>query len=254
MCGRYSLARDAYKRFLEFLGFPPGQDENKFPVPSRFNIAPLQPVPVIRLSGSDRDQAILPDQPLPPKEVALMRWGLVPGWAKELQKGKPLINARSETVADKPSFRSPFRRRRCLLPADGFYEWKRSGTSPVPYHICLPDHAPFAFAGIWEIWMGPHGDDWLETVSIVTKPARGKIRELHNRMPVIPHPDEYDLWLRPSDPPDRHIFDKLSTALEEQFDYYRVSPYVNSARHDGPDCRKPATGPEEDGKGQYGLF
>ncbi|WP_321389139.1 SOS response-associated peptidase [Emcibacter sp.] len=249
MCGRYSLASDAYKKFLEFMGL---SDNSR--VPSRFNVAPLQPIPVIRLSGSDRDQAIRPESPLPAKEVALMRWGLVPNWAKELQKGKPLINARSETIADKPSFRSPFRRRRCLIPADGFYEWKKSGASPVPYHICLPDHAPFAFAGIWEIWMGPHGEDWLETVSIVTKPATGKIRDIHNRMPVMPHPDDYDLWLRPADPPDRHIFDKLSTALEDRFGYYRVSPYVNSARHDGPVCREPATDPEEDGRGQFGLF
>ena len=258
MCGRYSLASEAYKKFLEYMGLSDKTLVDDTRVPSRFNIAPLQPIPVIRLSGSDKDQAILPDAPLPPKEVALMRWGLVPNWAKELQKGKPLINARSETIADKPSFRSPFRRRRCLLPADGFYEWKRSKAavkaSPVPYHICLPDHEPFAFAGIWEIWMGPHGDDWLESVSIVTKPATGKIRDIHDRMPVMPHPDDYDLWLRPSDPPDRHIFEKLSTALEDRLDYYRVSPYVNSARHDGPACREPATGPVEDDKGQFGLF
>lgn len=227
---------------MDFLGL-----DHKFRLPpSRFNIAPTQPVSVIRLAGSDRDQSILPDSPLPPKEVALMRWGLIPGWAKEIQT--PLFNARSETVADKPSFRGPFRRRRCLIPADGFYEWRRRGASPIPHHICLPENKVFAFAGIWEGWTGPAGEDWLEAASIVTKAAKGPLKKIHSRAPIILTPEDYDLWLRPADPPDRGIFTQLSTTLDEKLQVYEVGPYVNNVRHDGEDCLRPA---ERD---QFSLF
>lgn len=243
MCGRYSLTSQSYDKFVEFMdmGYP-------FQVPSRFNIAPSQPVAVIRLKGSDQDQSIIPDQPLPEREGALMRWGLVPHFAKEIKMDRPLINARSETIADKPSFRGPFRRRKCLVPADGFYEWKRGGASPIPYHICLQDREAFTFAGIWEAWTGPNGEDWLETVSLVTKEANGAVKKIHHRSPVIIEPLDYDLWLRPQDPPDRKIFDKLSTAIDHKLEMFEVSPFVNSARNDGDDCIKPAT------KDQFKLF
>lgn len=236
MCGRFSLASDAYNSFIEFLDMG-----HSFAVPDRFNIAPSQPVAVIRLQGSDKDQAILPDAELPAREGALMRWGLVPHFAKEIKTDRPMINARCETIADKPSFRGPFRRRKCLVPADGFYEWKRGGASPVPYHICLPEREAFTFAAIWEAWTGPAGEDWLETVSLITKPATQAMKKIHHRSPVIVAPDDYDMWLRPSDPPDRDIFTKLSTKLDERLEMYEVSPYVNSARHDGEQCIKPAS-------------
>ena len=159
-----------------------------------------------------------------------------------------MINARSETIAGKPSFRGPFRRRKCLVPADGFYEWKRGGTSPIPYHLCLQDHTPFTFAAIWEAWTGPAGEDWLETVSLVTKPANGIVKKIHHRSPVIISPEDYDLWLRPADPPDRDIFSKLNTDIDQKLEMYEVSPYVNSARNDGEQCIKPAT------KDQFKLF
>lgn len=243
MCGRYSLSSESYERFIEFkdMGYP-------FQVPSRFNIAPSQPVAVIRLKGSDQDQAIIPDKPLPEREGALMRWGLVPHFAKEIKTDRPLINARSETIVDKPSFRGPFRRRKCLVPADGFYEWKRGGPSPIPYHLCLQDREPFTFAGIWEAWTGPNGDDWLETVSLVTKNASGAVKKIHHRSPVIIEPQDYDLWLRPEDPPDRKIFEKLSNEIDHKLEMYEVSPFVNSARNDGEDCIKPAT------QDQFKLF
>lgn len=236
MCGRYSLSSESYDKFVEFMdmGYP-------FQVPSRFNIAPSQPVAVIRLKGSDQDQAIIPDQPLPECEGALMRWGLVPHFAKEIKTDRPLINARSETIADKPSFRGPLRRRKCLVPADGFYEWKRGGASPIPYHLCLQDHKPFTFAGIWEAWTGSNGDDWLEAVSLVTKNANGVVKKIHHRSPVIIEPQDYDLWLRPEDPPDRKIFEKLSCEVDKKLEMYEVSPFVNSTRNDGKDCIKPAT-------------
>ena len=219
-----------------------------FQVPSRFNIAPSQPVPVIRLKGSDKDQAILPDAPLPAREGTLMRWGLIPHFAKEIKTDRPLINARSETIADKPSFRGPFRRRKCLVPADGFYEWKRDGASPVPHYIHLPGRMPFTFAGIWEAWTGPAGEDWLETVSLVTKPANGVVKKIHHRSPVIVEPEDHDLWLRPADPPDRDIFSKMSTTSDEQFEMYEVSPFVNNARNDSEECIRPAS------KDQFVLF
>ncbi|MBT5187814.1 MAG: SOS response-associated peptidase [Kordiimonadaceae bacterium] len=236
MCGRYSLTSESYDKFLEFtdMGYP-------FQVPSRFNIAPTQPVAVIRLKGSDIDQAILPDQPLPEKEGVLMRWGLIPHFAKEIATDRPMINARSETIGVKPSFRGPFRRRKCLVPADGFYEWKRGGVSPIPHHICLQDHEPFTFAAIWEAWTGPAGEDWIETVSLITKASKGKMKKLHHRAPVIVEPKDHNKWLRPADPPDFNIFNQLSSDIDEKLEIYEVSPYVNSARHDGEQCIKPAT-------------
>lgn len=236
MCGRYSLSSESYNSFIEFMdmGYP-------FKVPSRFNIAPTQPVAVIRLSGSDIDQPIYPDGILPKKEGALMRWGLIPHFAKEINTDRPMINARSETIAVKPSFRGPFRRRKCLIPADGFYEWKRGGASPIPHHICLPDHSPFTFGAIWEAWTGPAGEDWIETVAIITKPSRGRMKKLHHRSPLIVAPEDYDKWLRPSDPPDEAIFDNLSTKIDQKLEIYEVSPYVNNVRHDGDQCIKPAT-------------
>lgn len=236
MCGRFSLSDKGFDQFSEFFNTEMMPD-----VPSRFNIAPSQPVAVIRLKGSDRDQAIIPDAPLPDKEGTLMRWGLIPHFAKEIKTDRPLINARSETIADKPSFRGPFRRRKCLVPADGFYEWKRGGASPVPYHICLPGREVFTFAAIWEAWTGPAGEDWLEAVSLVTKDATPQMRKIHHRSPVIISPEDYDAWLRPSDPPDREIFSKLSTRLDEKLEMYEVGPFVNNARNDSEQCIKPAS-------------
>jgi len=245
MCGRYSLTSDSYNSFLEFYdsGYPFRVPQG---VPDRFNIAPAQPIAVLRLKGSDLDQAIRPDLPLPDKEMTLMRWGLVPAWAKEMPTGRPLINARSETIAVKPSFRSAFRRRKCLVPADGFYEWKRGGASPQPFYASLSDGKPFAFAAIWDIWMGPGGEDWLETVSLVTKPATASMKPVHHRSPVIIDPTDYDLWLRPADPPDPDIFAKLSTTVDDGLRLYPVSGYVNNVRHDGPKCIEPARGSQFD--------
>ena len=243
MCGRFSLSAEAFNQFAEF------KDQDLGPqVPSRFNIAPSQPVAVIRLKGSDVDQSIIPDEPLPSREGVLMRWGLIPHFAKEIKTDRPLINARSETIADKPSFRGPFRRRKCLVPADGFFEWKRDGASPIPYHICLPDKEPFTFAAIWEAWTGPSGEDWLETVSLITKPATRIMKKIHHRSPVIIAPEDYNLWLRPLDPPDRQIFNKLSQDMDEKLEIYEVSSFVNSARNDGEQCIKPAM------RDQFALF
>jgi len=250
MCGRYSLTSAAYEKFLDSVA-PGPTDSALGRAPDRFNIAPSQPVPVIRLQGSDKDQPIMPDGPLPEKEVALMQWGLVPSWAKAVTVGRPMINARSETIAAKPSFRGPFRRRKCLVPADGFYEWKRANVpeaSPVPYYSCLSKKRAFAFAGIWEIWMGPYGEDWLETVSLITKVATPLMKTIHHRSPVILDPEDYDLWLRPMDPPDPNIFRRLSVKTEGALKLFEVSNYVNNVRNDGPQSIEAARG------SQYDLF
>jgi len=254
MCGRYALTQAAYEKFLESMAVGHRRSAAIQP-PDRFNIAPAQPILVIRLKGSDRDQPIMPEGPLPQKEAALMRWGLVPSWAKEMSLGRPMINARSETIAVKPSFRGPFRRRKCLVPASGFYEWKRAktpGAAPVPYYSCLPkDHnagRAFAFAGIWEIWMGPHGEDWLETVSLITKAATPLMKKIHHRSPVIVDPEDYDLWLRPMDPPDPEVFRRMSVKTEADLRLCEVSPYVNNVRNDGPQSIEAIKGR------QYDLF
>lgn len=240
MCGRYSLSAGSYEKYLDYIEWHGGNLGKLIKPPSRFNIAPGQPVPVIRLKGSDLDQAIIPDKPLPNKEMALMQWGLVPAWAKELPR--PMFNARSETVADKPSFRGPFRRRKCLIPADGFYEWQRCGGTPVPYYFSLAERAPFAFAALWEIWMGPGSENWLETVALITKAANPLMKPIHARSPVIVDVADYDLWLRPSDPPDRDIFRKLGVKTETGLRLCEVSDYVNNARHDDEECLTPAKG------------
>ena len=234
MCGRFSLSSNSHNSFVGFLDM-----EQSFAVPNRFNIAPSQPIAVLRLQGSDQDRAIIPGSPLPPIEGTLMRWGLIPHFFKEINNERPVINARSETIADKPSFRNSFRRRKCLVAADGFYEWKRGGASPVPYYISLLDRTPFTFAAIWEGWAGPAGEDWIETVSLVTKPANGIVKKIHHRSPVIIAPEDYGLWLRPSDPPDRGIFSKLSVDLDHKLCVHEVSPYVNHIGHDGEQCIKP---------------
>ncbi len=171
-----------------------------------------------------------------------MRWGLVPGWAKELRADSPLFNARSETILHKPAFRSPFRRRKCLVPASGYYEWQKSSLGgKIPHYIQLKDRSAFVFAGIWEIWMGPAGEDWLETVTILTKKSTGYLSHIHSRSPVIIHPSDYDLWLRAQDPPDRDIFKKLNKDLDHDLMSHQVSSFVSNARNDGAVCIEPTS-------------
>lgn len=177
MCGLYSFRRTPEEvrglfNYIESPNFPP-----------REYVTPLSPMAIVRRS----DDA---------KHFALVRWGFIPSWVKEVKPGKPLINARSETIFEKPSFRNAIRRRRCLIPADGFYEWE--GDVPgkkQPYFIHRPDHALFAFAGIWEHWMGPDGSE-LETAAIITTEPNALISTIHDRSPVVIHPEDFETWLR----------------------------------------------------------
>ena len=183
MCGRYSITTPAEAMRLYFdadapAGFRP-----------RFNIAPTQSAPVVRAGKTGR-------------HMDMLRWGLVPSWAKSLDIGNRMINARAETVTEKPAFRAAFRQRRCLVPACGFYEWKATGKRKQPWRICLdgaPDKPePFAFAGLWERWSGPEGD--VESYTIITTEAAPEISQIHHRMPVMLAREDYDLWLMAEDP------------------------------------------------------
>lgn len=183
MCGRYSITMppEAMRDLFRFEGLPN--------LPPRYNVAPTQDVPVVR-PGEGAGRA---------RELAMLRWGLVPSWSKgtadEILSKSPLINARGESVAQKPSFRSAFARRRCLLPADGFYEWRAMGKGPKqPYHIHRADGRPIAFAGIWDSWSAPDGSD-LESVAIVTTNANEALKIIHPRMPVILDEDDFEAWL-----------------------------------------------------------
>jgi len=180
MCGRYRLSRR--KQIIEEQFDTTDWQEDWSP---RHNIGPTQQVPVIRQH---------PKEPI--RQIATMRWGLVPSWAKDTSSAASTINARSETAATKPAFRDPFRFRRCLIPANAFYEWKRTGTSKQPFCFEVNQGELFAFAGLWDGWKNAEGQ-WIKTCSILTTVPNAVTSTVHDRMPVILRPDNYDLWLDP---------------------------------------------------------
>ena len=218
MCGRFviELTPDLATRFF-------GLDEVP-DLPPRYNIAPTQSVPVIR-EASDGS-----------RRLSMMRWGLVPSWAKDIGDG--LINARSETINEKPSFRQAFRQRRCIVVASGFYEWSRVEGKKVPHYVKMRDGGPMPFAGIWEAWCSPDGQV-MESCAILTTSANAAVAPIHDRMPVILHPDELGLWL------DRQVLDaeRLTTLFAPypagKLEAYQVSMLVNNVAHDGPECIAP---------------
>jgi len=214
MCGRYLLKSpvDALKRAFGFVEQP-----NLMP---RYNIAPTQDAPVVRQRREPKGE----------RTLQMLRWGLIPSWAKDTKMGAKLINARSESVAEKPSFRSAFRRRRCLVPADGFYEWRAEGTHKQPYLIARRDRAPFALAGLWERWT-PQKGDAIDSFTIVTTEANALLRPLHQRMPVILAPEDYGRWLDP-DAVEGDLLQLLKPAPEEWLGYAPVSARVNAASVD----------------------
>jgi putative SOS response-associated peptidase YedK len=226
MCGRYTLAMTT-----------PGQLRQRFPlgesveIRQRFNVAPGDEVlaVVMRRDGL---------------QGALLRWGLVPPWADDPSVGFKMINARAETVADKPAYREPFQRGRCLIVADGFYEWQREGARQ-PFHVTRGDGGPFAFAGLRTAWRDPHGE-WLRSCAIVTTRANAAIEAIHPRMPVILDPADEEEWLDPGTPPER-LKAMLHPLPVEQTRARPVSKAVNDARYDGPECLAPAE-PEPQGE------
>jgi putative SOS response-associated peptidase YedK len=223
MCGRYSIttAPEAIRRLFDV--------ESGLNLQPRHNLAPTQPAPVVRMGERGG------------KELALLQWGLVPSWAKEISIGAKMINARAETVAEKPAFRAPYRRRRCLVPADGFYEWKTEGGVKQPYRIVRRDRAPFAFAGLWEVWEGTGEGSWLETFTIVTTEANATIRDIHHRMPVMLFtPDSFRTWMQ-ADPKDAAPL--MAPCDPELVEAYPVDRRVGNVRNDDPGLLDPITPP-----------
>jgi putative SOS response-associated peptidase YedK len=220
MCGRFVL-RTPVEELRRAFGFV--EQPNLMP---RYNVAPTQEVPVIRQRRN----------PAGERTLQLLRWGLIPAWAEDTKKGASLINARAESVTEKPSFRSAFRRRRCLVPADGFYEWRADGKRKQPYLIQRRDRAAFAFAGLWERWTPKEtgeGPAFIDSFTIVTTTANALLHPLHERMPVILRPDQYASWLDPDAEPDR-LLALLKPAPEDWLSYGPVGREVNAARADGP--------------------
>ena len=213
MCGRYTLTTplEALRAIFEA--------EGGLNLGPRYNIAPTQDVAVVRV-GEDGG-----------RELILVRWGLIPSWSEDPSIGSRMINARSETVAEKPSFRRAFAGRRCLLPADGFYEWKSESGGKQPYYIHSADNSVLAFAGLWEAWREPASGTLLETCTILTTTAHPSIAEIHHRMPVILPRETYDLWLDGRTPKDR-LLDLLQPYDEATLSIRPVSKRVNKVTND----------------------
>jgi putative SOS response-associated peptidase YedK len=224
MCGRYVItsapeAIRALFRYQDLPNFPP-----------RFNVAPSQPIPIVRLAEGGR-------------QFALVRWGLLPSWVKDPKTFALLINARGESVLDKPAFRAAMKRRRCLIPADGFYEWQAGSLRKQPYFIRLKSGAPMAFAGLWECWTGPNGEE-LETAAIVTTGANRVLGHIHDRMPVILAPGAFDLWLNCAEVDSQTAAALIAPAPDDLFEAYPVSTDVNRVANDNAKLLEPADAPE----------
>lgn len=220
MCGRFTLTQSAEAIAAAF-----DLDEVPQFVPG-YNIAPTQPVPVIRASAAQ------------PRQFDYLYWGLIPSWAKDITIGSRLINARVETVTEKPSFRTAFKRRRCLIVADGFYEWQRQGTQKQPYYFHLNDHQIFGFAGLWEHWHSPEGDE-IQSCTILTRAANSVVKPIHDRMPIMLTPDLSDVWLDPGRETAAQLLPLLDSDLEELMQSYPVSLHVNNPSYDSPACIEP---------------
>jgi putative SOS response-associated peptidase YedK len=219
MCGRFLLMtpREALERWFNFDDGPE--------LEARYNVAPSQPIPVVRMAASGK------------RECVLVRWGLVPSWAKDLRFGTHTMNARGETLLEKPAFRTAFRRRRCLVPADGFYEWKTTGKKKQPHVIRPADGNPLAFAGLWEHWQGAGGQE-IESATIITTSANELLKPLHERMPVILTPDHFALWLDPQQKAE-DLQRLLTPYPDALLTLYAVSTWVSDARHEGERCLAP---------------
>jgi putative SOS response-associated peptidase YedK len=218
MCGRFTLRTKREDLAKLFDAVIPE-------IPPRYNIAPTQEVAAVRAAGAGR-------------ELVNLRWGLIPSWAKDQKIGYRLINARADGVADKPSFRSAFKSRRCLVAADGFYEWQKTATKQKqPYYITLRDGGPFAFAGLWERWHGGDGD--IQSCTIVTTDANELMRPLHDRMPVILDAKDYAMWLDPTPRPKEELLSLLKPFPSDAMQAVPVSTTVNNPKNQGPQCIAP---------------
>ena len=222
MCGRYRLSRR--KQIIEEQFETQPWEDDWSP---RYNIAPTQSVPAIRQHPKE-----------PVRTLSLMKWGLIPHWAKNTSIATSTINAKAETAATKPSFRDPLKFRRCLIPADGFYEWKRAGTSKQPFCFEVNDDELFAFAGLWDGWKNAEGQ-WVKTCSILTTTPNALTATVHDRMPVIVHPDSYDLWLDPGMTDVQVVSELLRPCDARLMRCYPVSTRINHVANDDEECSRP---------------
>src|SRR5665213_3098851 len=219
MCGRYTVT-SAPKAMRTLFGW---DEEPNFP--PRYNIAPAQPIAIVRLVEGKR-------------QFALVRWGLLPSWVKDPKAFSLVINARGESVLDKPAFRAAMKRRRCLIPADGFYEWQKAGERKRPFFVHAKDGKPLAFAGLWESWQGPNGEE-METAAIVTTAANGTLKPIHDRMPVIVPREAFALWLNCIDVDAKTAEALIAPAPEGLLEAYEISTAVNRTAHDNPTLLEP---------------
>jgi putative SOS response-associated peptidase YedK len=224
MCGRYCItsAPAAIRAVFAY------REQPNFP--ARYNVAPTQPVPIVRMAEGER-------------QFALVRWGLIPAWVKDPKDFSLLINARAESVNDKPAFRYAMKRRRCLFPADGFYEWKGQGNSKRPYFARPVAGGPIAFAGLWETWIGPNGEE-METAAIVTTVANATMATVHHRAPVIVPPEQFDFWLDCRNVDENEAAAMIAPAPEGLMEVYEISPAVNRVANDAPSLLEPYKPPE----------
>lgn len=219
MCGRYSItsapeAIRALFRYREQPNFPP-----------RYNVAPTQPVPIVRVVEDDR-------------HFALVRWGLIPPRVKDPREFSLVINARGESVNEKPAFKNAMKRRRCLFPADGFYEWRVEGRGRRPFHVRPKGGGPMAFAGLWETWMGPNGEE-METAAIVTTTANRTLAPIHDRMPAVIAPEAFDMWLDCVNVDALSATALIAPAPENALEAYEVTSAVNRVINDSPELIEP---------------
>jgi len=218
MCGRFALTfpPDILRRYFSYTDFPN--------FPPRYNIAPTQPIAIMR-----RDDAGV-------RRFALVRWGFIPGFVKDLKGFPLLINARSESLADKPSFRNAYKRRRCLVLADGFYEWRRDGKAKQPFLIRRADREPLALAGLWECWHAPDGSE-IDTACIITCMANATMAAVHDRMPAILAPELFEAWLDPATP-SGEITPMIRPLTKGALEIFPVCSRVNSVANDDPSLQE----------------
>lgn len=233
MCGRYRLSRR--KQIVEER-FDAAGDEDWEP---RYNVAPTQPVPIIRQHPKE-----------PKREISLVRWGLIPSWSKDASGAAKMINARAETAHILAAFQDAMKRRRCLVPVDGFYEWQKRGSTRQPYCFEVNDGELFAFAGLWERWKDPSGN-WVKTCSILTTAPNAVTSAVHDRMPVIVAPENYDVWLDPGMTKAEALTEMLKPFDAQLMRCFPVSTRVNQVKNDDAECARPV---EPDAPRQSELF
>lgn len=221
MCSRYSLTSppDAIRAYF-------GTD-NAIAFPPRYNIAPTQPVAIVRQGLSGRG-----------REIVLVRWGLIPSWVKDPRTFSTLVNARAETLLEKPSFKAALRHKRCLVPADGFYEWTGPAGAKRPFLIRPRAGGPMAFAAIYEHWLGAEGSE-LESMAIITTAANRVVRPIHDRMPVILAPEQFETWLDVRRVDAREAAELIEPAPDGLLEAIEVDPKVNNPRNEGPELQHP---------------